>query len=366
MNKKIAISGYYGFNNLGDEAVLQSIIQALKDQDPHLEITVLSNDPLGTESKYGVRAKNRWNLLEVFQVLKEADLLISGGGSLLQDVTSQLSIPYYLGVVGLARMLGVRVAFYAQGVGPIQGRVGRLLTKLIANRVQLITVRDEESRKLLQQIKVIRPELKVTVDPVVLLKSRRPKTAEYQEIIDLKEISLAEGRPLIGIAPRPWKDLKNFQRVFSETIKRLQLNQGAEIVLIPMHHDLDLPFCQEIADQIPKVRVIQGEYQPEEFLAFFQQLDLLVGIRLHALIFGVVAGVPLIGISYDPKIDSFLKRIDQKPLATVETLTTEPLYTEIREKLSNRATERQRIGQRLDALQRQAGENAQQVLGLLD
>lgn len=366
MSKNIVISGYYGFDNLGDEAVLQSIIKALRDQNSNIEITVLSNDPERTAKKYEVQARNRWQLLEVFRALKKADLLISGGGSLLQDVTSQMSIPYYLGVVALARMLRVPVAFYAQGVGPIVGQLGRTLTRLIANRVQLITVRDQESLKFLQQIKVRRPELKVTVDPVVLLNSRNPKTVEYQQFLDLNQRTLSEDKPLIGVAPRPWKKLKNYQDVLCKTIERVQKDLGAEIVMLPMHQQMDLPFCREIANQIPKVRIIEGEYQPDEYLAFFQQLDLLVGIRLHALIFGVVAEVPVIGISYDPKIDSFLKRIDQNPLATVENLTTGLLSSEIVTKLSNRVAERQRIGQQLQKLRRAAGENAQDVLALLN
>ncbi|SMB88453.1 Polysaccharide pyruvyl transferase [Desulfonispora thiosulfatigenes DSM 11270] len=87
--KKVILSGYYGFNNAGDEAVLYSIIAALRGLDENLEITVLSNNPEHTIKAYQVKAINRWKVKEIYPAIKEADLVISGGGSLLQDVTSK-------------------------------------------------------------------------------------------------------------------------------------------------------------------------------------------------------------------------------------------------------------------------------------
>ena len=101
---KVVLSGYYGFNNAGDEAVLQAIINSLKKADQDLDITVLSNNPEHTTKAYGVKAVNRWKLNEIAGAIKESDLLISGGGSLLQDVTSKNGILYYLGIIGLARI----------------------------------------------------------------------------------------------------------------------------------------------------------------------------------------------------------------------------------------------------------------------
>lgn len=364
--RRIVISGYYGFDNLGDEAVLQSMIQALRDEEPGLEIVVLSADPAATAARYRVEACDRWKLSQIFQALRSANLLISGGGSLLQDATGQMSIPYYLGVAGMARALGKPVAFYAQGVGPIEGGFGRRLTRALGNRVQLITVRDEESYELLRRLGVKRPQMEVTVDPVVSLKPAPPQDPEYLEIARLKGECRAEGRPLIGIAPRPWKDLKGFQQALTEAAGQLRQEEKAEILLIPMYHDQDLAFCEEMAAQLPSAHVLRGRYGPAELLAIFRELDFMVAIRLHALIMGAVAGLPLAGITYDPKIDAFLQRLGDAPVAGVAELTGAALFTEVRRRWRNRERESARVREHMTVLQEKARTNARLVLDLIN
>ena len=82
---RVLISGYYGFHNIGDEAILKSIITALRQEKPDIEITVLSNDVEHTKNTYNVDAINRWNIAKIYLELLKSDGLISGGGSLLQE-----------------------------------------------------------------------------------------------------------------------------------------------------------------------------------------------------------------------------------------------------------------------------------------
>jgi glycosyltransferase involved in cell wall biosynthesis len=87
----VVMSGYYGFGNAGDEAILQSIHQNISGTGGDISITVLSNDPEDTKNRYGYNAVNRFKLLSVFKALRNCDALVSGGGSLLQDHTSTRS-----------------------------------------------------------------------------------------------------------------------------------------------------------------------------------------------------------------------------------------------------------------------------------
>ena len=98
-NPKIVISGYYGFDNCGDEAVLLAMIHCLKTHRPDVRITVLSDNPKKTQEMYGVKAVNRWKPLNIALAIFSCNLLISGGGSLLQDATSSRSLRYYLGLM---------------------------------------------------------------------------------------------------------------------------------------------------------------------------------------------------------------------------------------------------------------------------
>ncbi len=93
---KILISGYYGFNNIGDESILRTVIDNLREKLKDIDITVLSQDPAQTSEKYGVKAARRMSLWDILRCVWRCDLLLSGGGSLLQDATSGRSILYYL------------------------------------------------------------------------------------------------------------------------------------------------------------------------------------------------------------------------------------------------------------------------------
>lgn len=126
----VILSGYYGFDNAGDEAILHSIIAALRRENPALEITVLSNHPHQTEKAFQVKSVNRHRFAEINQVMRKADGLISGGGSLFQDVTSSRSLLYYAGVIQLARFHKIPVCIYAQGdtITPIIQQTPRFLS----------------------------------------------------------------------------------------------------------------------------------------------------------------------------------------------------------------------------------------------
>ena len=114
----ILISGYYGFDNIGDESILRTLVTSLRERIPNCSLTVLSHDPAATREKYGVEAVERMSPLAIARAVRRCDMLISGGGSLLQDVTSSKSLHYYLAIIRFAQLLGKKVLIYSQGIGP--------------------------------------------------------------------------------------------------------------------------------------------------------------------------------------------------------------------------------------------------------
>ena len=164
---------------------------------PGAEITVFSYSPVETRQVYGVKAVNRWNPFGVIWALLRSDLLLSGGGGLLQDVTGVRSICYYLVVVALALAVGKPVVYYAQGVGPVRTRFGRWLTRIVSNRVDLITVRDQASRDDLLAMGICRPPLVVTADPVLALNPSQLNNAGGAELLEaLRLQARLEGKNL--------------------------------------------------------------------------------------------------------------------------------------------------------------------------
>ncbi len=310
---KVVISGYYGFGNAGDEAVLAAMIQALWRAEPELAITVLSVRPEDTARQYNVAAVSRTEVRGIWRAIAAADLLISGGGSLLQDVTGNRTIPYYLGVVWIAQLLGKPVFFYAQGVGPVRRWPGKLLVRKIVNRVDAITVRDGESAAELRRLGVARPPITVTADPVFGLEISGRSDAPGAGLAG----TAGPPRPVIGVAAREWPVAVDFdyKTAIARACAHLVERYGARILLLPFHQPADLPVARELQALIgPGARVAGEGLPPLELAGVVAGLDFLLGMRLHALIFAALAGVPFAGIAYDPKVTALLALFGQKPV----------------------------------------------------
>ncbi|NPV29909.1 MAG: polysaccharide pyruvyl transferase CsaB [Firmicutes bacterium] len=377
---RVAVSGYYGFNNTGDEAILLALVSTLRTLAPGIEITVFSHRPRETRRLYGVKAVNRWNPLSICWALFRSDLLLSGGGGLLQDVTGVRSICYYLGIVLLARLLGKPVIYYAQGVGPIRTRFGRWLTRVVSNRVELITVRDQASREDFLSMGVTRPPIVVTADPALALSPGQVDPEPGEALLaDLRAGSEGKGqekgqnpappeekgrRRRLGIALRDWQDCCRYKREVAAAADRL-VREGWEVVLIPFHFPVDLQVCQEVCwlMQEPAL-LVRSKLSVETLFSLLSRLDLVLAMRLHALIMASVMRTPCVGISYDPKVERFLELTGQPLAGRVADLDAEKIYLAV-----NDAWERcQEITTRLDQvlvnLRQQAWESASLALSV--
>lgn len=358
---KVVVSGYFGFDNIGDEAIIYSMITLWRKLFPKGKFVVLSSNPARTKSLYQVEAVDRWRLREVKQAISGSDLLVSGGGSLLQDVTGLKSLFYYLGVIRLAKYLKKPVFFYAQGIGPVQKVTGRYLLRRVVNQVDLITVRDEESAQVLKEMGVNRPAIYVTADPVLGLTdevlNEELNLALVKDVLD--KYHLDQSRPAAGFCLRPWPDLKEArERVFVQVGEALR-REGWQVIFLPFHYPADLGLSQKLAQAFtPPAVIIEERLTVPQLMAFMTRLRLVVGMRLHALILAAVLGVPFVGIAYDPKITRFLNHFNLTPAGTPKDLTFEGLWKMIKDILIEPVAFQQKIALTLPALQQKARESA--------
>ncbi|MBY9077629.1 polysaccharide pyruvyl transferase CsaB [Paenibacillus sp. HN-1] len=329
--KKIVLSGYYGFRNSGDEAVLQSILNALRRQSEAagvlVEPIVLSIDPAWTSSTYGVRAVHRMKLSEVRKAIAESDGLISGGGSLLQDVTSPKSVPYYLGVIKLAQWMGKPTFVYAQGVGPVQRKLFHYMIKSVFQKCSYISVRDEQSRDLLLSMGIKRPAIEVVPDPVMGLSVPRAGTTDEASRTGSTETAGKAVLPVIGVSVRFWEQDRKELDAIAEGLRQVCLALPVHIRFLPFHLPADAEASRYCMDKIGNVQdsgsavsICEGTEHPYEMLREVEACQALLGMRLHSLIYAAGQRVPLLGVSYDPKIDHFLSRIDSVPAGRTGSL----------------------------------------------
>lgn len=358
----IVVSGYYGFKNAGDEAMLAAMIEVLSDLDPSIKITVISANPGDTKHRHGVDSVYWLNYVDIAAALKKSDLLISGGGSLLQNVTSGRSLYYYMSILFLAKRLGTPIMLYAQGIGPICGEFAGRAMHYIGNQADLITVRDSGSLGELEELGIDRPPIYVTADPVLAI---HPVDKQMGRAI-LRRHGLEGARPLVGISVREWREWDHYKESLAQAADRISAEFDARVVFLPMQFPEDVAAAEKIAGRAKhKPIVLNDEYTTSELLSLVGNLDLLIGIRLHALIFAGVMGVPMIGMSYDPKVDRFLHSIGEAVACDLENVTVDLLMERVRDKWQAKANFVKDNNRRLMKLRDDAFYNAELALELI-
>ncbi len=314
---QILIAGYHGFGNCGDEATLLAMKNNIPGIDKGITLTALSFKPDITSEMYGIESVQRFNIKEVYKAITKSDIIVSGGGSLLQDETSTRSLLYYLGIIFLSKSLGKKVMLYSNGIGPVRRKFNRFMIKKIINKVDMITLREESSAKELKRLGVTSPPIHVTADPAFTL---APVPRErVKEIFALEKIPF--DKPLIGVSIRDWKnESPDFIQEIALACDNIHDKYGYNILLIPMQHPLDISVSQKVsgAMKFPSF-VLNGKYTSDEIIGVIGSLKLMISMRLHALIFAGIERVPMMGIVYDPKVEYYLKVLDMPSCGDVRT-----------------------------------------------
>lgn len=365
--KKIIISGYYGFNNSGDEAVLQSILIALREHAQaaglSIEPIVLSNDPEWTRATYGVKSVHRMKLGEVRQALYESDGLISGGGSLLQDVTGPKTIPYYLGIIKLAQWMSKPTFIYSQGIGPVNRKLFHPFIKSIFRKCEYVSVRDEQSKQLLQTMGLEGKNIEVVPDPVMGLSLPKDHNAAITpEAADLL--------PIVGISVRYWEKDRKELNVLAQGLIKANQERPLHFRFLPFHYPSDNEASRYVMEQLEsdvakhggQISICEDAIHPQQMLWEVSKTDVMIGMRLHSLIYAAGRRVPLIGISYDPKIDHFLDRIQCQPVGSTQSLDAGQVAAQTLHLLKTAEEWRSEREMNLTALIQQAGAPARHIV----
>ena len=343
----VVVSGYYGFGNTGDEAMLEATLEGLGRRLPDLRATVVSGRPGAVRATHGVEAIAQLDVRGVWRALRRADLFLSGGGTLLQDATSWRNLAYHLALFALARRAGAPSMIFAQGVGPVTSWIGRTMAPWSLRGLAAITVRDEASARALVELKVTDRPPEVTADPAFALSPCPPERAEA--VLRAAGVGGGSGsRPFVLLAPRGLWNREYEAGLLAVVGDWVADELEATPLLAPMQFPNDLTACDMIVARMrrPGAAVVLGDrLNPREMMGVIGRAALVVGTRLHALIFGVAAGVPVAGLEYDPKVAFFLARLGQKPVASIvgPAGDVEDLRRSLREVWAGRAELRSRL-----------------------
>jgi polysaccharide pyruvyl transferase CsaB len=325
--KKMLLAGYYGFGNLGDEAILEMTLKQIFEITDRENITVLSGNKVTTSKRYNVSTIDRYNVLSILNALKSADVLIFGGGSLLQDVTSKRSIYYYLFLIRLAKLMNNKVVMLSQGIGPIINEKSIKAVKKSLSLVDYITVRDKHSKEFLENIGVNDKKIFLSTDPVINI--RKDDSMEYEKQSVRK----------VCFSLRNWKDSDVSVRI-SKVAERL-IDNGIECHFIPFYYKEDLQLIAQVEELLGNKAVYYKErLSTGDAFDIIKTMDVMVGVRLHSLIFAAAANVPIVAVSYDQKVDHFVNSVNMKIACTIDNIDENTIYDEIIDKINNESEEK--------------------------
>ena len=286
------VSGYYGYDNLGDDAILAVLCKDLVDLGfSSQDIVVLSGNPEKTAAQYGVAALPRYDLGQIWRGLGTARFFISGGGSLLQDVTSKRSILYYLGLVEAALLRNVPVIMYAQGIGPVQSPslrswVGRAFRRSLAS-----SVRDQGSLEFLLDLGLSREMITLCADPVF----------QHELVADVA----TEGKRLL-LNLRPYSQWGEQKEMWLDHVMLWQ-NQGFVVEFVPLGPG-DAAMGRALQGGCADLKV-HPNLTLETMGKVLSGANLFISMRLHGLIFGALHDCLPIGLNYDPKVEAISKQL---------------------------------------------------------
>ncbi|MBO5667411.1 MAG: polysaccharide pyruvyl transferase CsaB, partial [Firmicutes bacterium] len=357
------LCGAYGRGNAGDEAILKGILNQLSEIDPDMPYWVMSRNPNETRLTHKVNSLYLFNILKFWRKLRKSQLFVNGGGSLMQDVTSSRSLMFYLFTLKAAKLSGCKIIMYGCGIGPITKESNKKIAARVLNDTpDAITLRDSSSKALLDSMGVDKPEISLSADPTVNL----GKASESRvRGVFLGENIPAEGKK-IGFCLRNWKTPLNEEAVIAAA-EHAYNKYGLTPVFVPIETPRDAELGKKICDRLAVPGyACQNRYTVEELIGMLGSMELVVGMRLHSLIFATAGGTPVVGISYDVKVDSFIKDIGSEYCIPMADLTADGLIRYIDAVMAQperRAEEAQARLQAMEHINRDAAKRLLQAEG---
>ncbi len=293
---RAVLCGYYGMGNGGDEALLASLLQMLPARVTPI---VLSGNPDETSSRYNVEAIPRKSFSHVFSALRQSDAFIWGGGSLMQDASSLLNPVYYGGLMMLAQMMGLKTIAWAQGIGPLDNPLSRLITRRALMNCKGLSVRDRTSEALLDRWQL---NCLLAPDPVWGLES-----------VPVKGLSDLPA-PRVAVALRPHKHLSEGQiKILAQALASFQKATGVCLLLVAFQPVKDLAIAQTLSEYLTEQN--SGPHhiycidQPQQLKGLFRGVEMTIGMRFHALVMSAAEGCRSFAMSYDPKVEAIAQEL---------------------------------------------------------
>ncbi len=296
--KKVLVSGYIGFNNFGDEAIFLALTNRLKYNN--CTVSALSSNIKETQKKYDVKAFYYKNIFSIFAAILNCDILISGGGSLLQNKTSSFSLYYYLFIIFLAKLLNKKVVIFSQGFEPIKGKMNEFLMKIILKNLKYISTRDKKSHDYLKSLNI---DSIITSDPA------------YSLVQDLK---IEENKKGLIIQLREFKGIDEKLIYILALIVSKYYKDNIDVLAL---QDTDEKICSKFIDELKKRNINANlivNKDVNETIDIINKAKFIISTRLHGLIAASALKTNSFALIYDEKVKTLCDELNIQNINTLD------------------------------------------------
>ena len=349
---RIVLSGYYGFRNLGDDAILLALRDRLEETLPGARLVALSRRPKETRERCGVEAVDRFRPFAVRRAIRHASCFVSGGGSLLQDHTSARSLLYYTTLIRTAKRFGKPVMFYANGIGPVETARGRERVRAAAEMADVITLRDGDSLEALRAMGVKNEHITVTADPVFAMPGGDPARGRER----LAALGVPEGKRVIGVSVRFAAGMEANVAEFAGFCDAV--SESAAVVFLVMQPGADTAAAAAVRERMrAEAFEASAPYDPLMMADMLACMDAVVSTRLHSMIFAACSHVPVLGVVYDPKVSACARALGMPLAGTLEAFDADAALQTLQAVLDDREAYVERLTRAADGQQERAKGN---------
>lgn len=291
-------------------------------------------------------------------------MLLFGGGSLLQDVTSCKSILYYLAVIFLAERCKMKTMLYANGIGPVKNKFNRFLSNRILNKVNIITLRDDKSDEELKSLNVTKPKVVITADPAFTIDKDFSLSGKYFT----NRAGVPADARLCVVSIREWKkSSEHFGDELSKLLDYMVKTYGLYPLFVPLQYPQDLEISKCVIDKMEeKAYIISRELTVAEMFSVLSEAEIIIGMRLHSLIYATTLEIPAMALVYDPKISAFMESINQPDWVNIESFNCEDAKKVLDLIITNKNEKKEQLCKTNEILRKTAEQNADFAIELLE
>ncbi len=330
--KNILLSGYFGFGNFGDEAIFA--VMKRRFEKLGLNVFSLVKNPVGCHEFSRSRFK------DIVRAIWNSDIVLNGGGGLLQDKTSMKSIVYYLSILFLSEKFHKKSACFAQGIGPINKSLSKLLLRYVLNNADFITVRDKYSENVLRESGVTNKNLFVTADVAFLFDDEEEIFLPFENFILYspgKAIRMPKKETLISVG------------------RSIQKETGLPVIVVPFYPARDGALAKEVADELKAYFVIPEKIAQYPYIV--KKSSFVVGMRYHSVLFSILKHRAFIGMPYDPKVKALTDEAGIKSIDSYENLNLHDFMEVFRYNFSHRDEIEEHLRSETTVFKKKAEEN---------